>query len=332
MLIIASARNINLGQLGATSLLLKFKYAPINPSDINQIQGVYPIKPDVPNAFAGNEGLAEVVQVGSGLGQKWVEGDLVIPTKPCFGTWRNYAVATPEDLVKLPKETPHLEAATLSVNLCSAYRMIKDFSGCKGRIIQNAANSGVGRYVIQLAKLWGYETVNIIRKRDDVSKLVQELQDIGASEIIFQEDLVSSRASLKEKFPGGFDLALNCVGGNVAVEMLRHLKDGGTMVTYGAMSREPISVPASLLIFKDIALRGFWMGKWKQDHSSSKEYSEMMKQLLDYIKTGQIKSPPVHVIDLDFSHDNKILENTLKDALTLASKPYLDKKVVLKMT
>lgn len=31
------------------------------------------------------------------------------------------------------------------------------------------------------------------------------------------------------------------------------------MVTYGAMSQQPLSIPPSLLIFKDLRLRGFWL-------------------------------------------------------------------------
>ena len=31
------------------------------------------------------------------------------------------------------------------------------------------------------------------------------------------------------------------------------------MVTYGAMSKEPLTVPPGLLIFNDLRLRGFWL-------------------------------------------------------------------------
>ncbi len=37
--------------------------APVNPADINQIQGVYPVKPPLP-ATGGNEGVARVEAVG----------------------------------------------------------------------------------------------------------------------------------------------------------------------------------------------------------------------------------------------------------------------------
>lgn len=45
-------------------------------------------------------------------------------------------------------------------------------------------------------------------------------------------------------------LALNCVCGKNAAEVQRHMGKGGVMVTYGGMSREPLIVPASSLIFK----------------------------------------------------------------------------------
>lgn len=39
------------------------RQAPVNPSDINQIEGKYPIKPPFP-AFGGNEGAGRVLEVG----------------------------------------------------------------------------------------------------------------------------------------------------------------------------------------------------------------------------------------------------------------------------
>lgn len=35
-------------------------------------------------------------------------------------------------------------------------------------------------------------------------------------------------------------------------------RKGGTLVTYGAMSKQPLAIPAPLLIFKDLRFRGFW--------------------------------------------------------------------------
>jgi len=31
------------------------------------------------------------------------------------------------------------------------------------------------------------------------------------------------------------------------------------VVTYGGMSQQPVNIPTSLLIFKDLHFRGFWL-------------------------------------------------------------------------
>lgn len=64
---------------------VKMLAAPINPSDINRIQGVYPVRPDPP-AVGGYEGVGEVHSVGSSV-TSLSPGDWVIPSPPSFGAY-----------------------------------------------------------------------------------------------------------------------------------------------------------------------------------------------------------------------------------------------------
>lgn len=57
-------------------------------------------------------------------------------------------------------------------------------------------------------------------------------------------------------------MALNCVGGRSSLNLSKTLDDDGCMVTYGGMSKQPVQSPTGSFIFKDIALRGFWMSHW----------------------------------------------------------------------
>lgn len=68
-------------------MLVKMVMAPINPADINMIEGVYPIRPTLP-AIGGNEGVAQILQVGKSVKGLTVN-DMVIPSKPGFGTMNN---------------------------------------------------------------------------------------------------------------------------------------------------------------------------------------------------------------------------------------------------
>lgn len=71
----------------------------MNPADINTIQGKYPSKPPLP-AIPGNEGVGEIVAVGSNV-QTLHIGDKVVPNGPNFGTWRTLANYNFKDVMKV---------------------------------------------------------------------------------------------------------------------------------------------------------------------------------------------------------------------------------------
>lgn len=98
------------------------------------MQGVYPLKPafeklgDLECAVGGNEGVAEVIAVGENVKSLKV-GDHVVMGRAGLGTWRTHAAGPAEDFQRLPeaKNVSLIQEATLTVNPCTAYRMLKDF-------------------------------------------------------------------------------------------------------------------------------------------------------------------------------------------------------------
>ena len=113
------------GPLESRQVLIAYKASPINPADINTIQGVYAVKPKLP-AIGGNEGVAEVIKVGPEVTDMKV-GDRVMPSISASGTWRTYAVMNSTDVMKIDPQLDVLSAAQLSVNPCTAFRMLKDY-------------------------------------------------------------------------------------------------------------------------------------------------------------------------------------------------------------
>jgi len=81
------------------------------------------------------------------------------------------------------------------------------------------------------------------------------------------------------------------VGGQSGIEVLRCLDHGGTMVTYGGMSRNPVTVPTSALIFKDVKVVGFWMTRWQDKNRGSPDSKKMVDDILDLIVQGKLKGP-----------------------------------------
>uniref|UniRef100_A0A4X2LM55 Enoyl-[acyl-carrier-protein] reductase, mitochondrial n=1 Tax=Vombatus ursinus TaxID=29139 RepID=A0A4X2LM55_VOMUR len=317
---VVELKKLELSPLGKSDVRIKILAAPVNPADINMIQGKYSILPELP-AIGGNDGVGQVVEVGSAvMGVK--PGDWVIPTNIGFGTWRAEAVVSEESLIVIPNDIPLLCAATLRVNPCTAYRMLSDFEQLRpgDSIIQNAANSGVGQAVIQIAAALGLRTINVVRDRPDLQKLTDRLKDLGAEHVFTEEAM--RRPEMKDffkNFPRP-QLALNCVGGKSSTELMRHLGNGGTMVTYGGMAKQPVTASTSSFIFKDIKLRGFWMSQWNKDHGTD-QFKEMILTLCDFIRRGQLTAPFCSEVPLQ---DYQV-------ALEACMKPFISSKQILIM-
>jgi len=81
------------------------------------------------------------------------------------------------------------------------------------------------------------------------------------------------------------------------------------MVTYGGMSREPVTVPTSALIFKDVSVRGFWMTQWSKDHAGTPEQAEMFHDISNMYTEGILKAP-VHKL-VPFSKYKEGLANSV---------------------
>ncbi|KAJ2945615.1 hypothetical protein O0L34_g438 [Tuta absoluta] len=284
--------------LGEQDVLVRMLAAPVNPADINTIQGKYPVKVDLP-CVPGNEGVGIVEKVGSSV-KDICKGSKVIVTKPVQGTWRDIATFKKEVLRVVPDELGVVEAATLTVNPCTAYRMLSDFVPVKEKnlvVIQNGANSACGQNVIQICKAWGVKSVNIVRNRPDIDELKKYLTDLGATYVLTEEELRSTKI-FKDKAIDKPSLALNCVGGKSSSEMLRHLQHSGKMVTYGGMSREPVIIPTSAFIFKDASFHGFWMTRWNERASPS-EKDKMMSDLITLMCENKLKGPVHKMVKFD---------------------------------
>ncbi|ODM94007.1 Trans-2-enoyl-CoA reductase, mitochondrial [Orchesella cincta] len=280
--------------------------SPVNPADINTIQGTYAIKPKQLPAVPGNEGVGVVVHSDpASTGLKL--GDWVIPATPAMGTWQAYLLGAKSDFIKIPSNIPLASAATISVNPCTAYRLLNDFESLKPGdcVIQNGGNSAVGQAVIQLCREFGLKCVSLVRPRDDFKALKARLIGLGNSDttVITDDELRSSMKGLRAQ------LGLNCVGGKSATEILRVLEPSRTMVTYGGMSRQPVIIPTSHLIFNDIKIKGFWMTRWNGENSIESR-SKMLNEIASLMSTTKFL-PPEHKF-VPLAKYREALENTMK--------------------
>src|SRR5213594_1062772 len=264
-------------------VLVQMRAAPINPADLNQIEGKYPIRPELP-ATPGFEGAGVVVDLGTKVTNVAV-GDLVILPHN-VGTWRDAVVVKAEDLVPVPAGIEPVDAAMLKINPMTAWRLLHDYVDLKKGdwLIQNAANSAAGRAVIQIAHELGYKTVNVVRR----AELIDELRTEGGDLVLVDGE--NLRDEVKGTTGGvPIRLGLNAVGGESALRLANCLAPGSTLVTFGAMSLQPLKIPNGLLIFKDLRFRGIWINKW-YDNATMEQRIDAFRPLFDMASRGLLKT------------------------------------------
>jgi trans-2-enoyl-CoA reductase len=264
-------------------VIVKMRAAPINPADLNQIEGKYPVRAELP-ATPGFEGAGIVVGAGADV-KDLTSGALVILPHN-VGTWRDAVAVKAGELVVVPADIKPVHAAMLKINPMTAWRLVHDYVGlARGDwLIQNAANSAAGRAVIQIAHELGYKTVNVVRR----SELIDELRAEGGDIVLVDSE--NLRREVEDSIGGPpIRLGLNAVGGERAQRLANCLAPGSTLVTYGAMSLQPLKIPNGLLIFKDLRFRGIWINKW-YDNATPAQRMEAFQHLFEMAKRGLLQT------------------------------------------
>jgi NADPH:quinone reductase-like Zn-dependent oxidoreductase len=264
-------------------VVIALEASPINMSDLLMISGRYGHRPKLPSVM-GTEGVGRVVAVGSGV-KHLKQGDRTLVPYPA-PAWAERIKADASRLRPLPGGDIH-QFAMLGINPPTAYLVLTDFVSLPSGswVIQNSANSGVGRALIPIAKSLGLKTVNVVR-RDDV---VAEIKAIGGDVVLVDgPDLAERVAAETGKAP--IALAADGVGDISTANLLECLAEKGVHVFYSMMSGKPPVVSARQLIYRDISMRGFWLANWFRD-AEPDQITEMYDRLTPLVASGAISAP-----------------------------------------
>ncbi|GMG55912.1 unnamed protein product [Ambrosiozyma monospora] len=155
--------------------------------------------------------------------------------------------------------------------------------------IQNGGNSQVGRAAIQIGKKLGLKSISVVRDRSDLKELKEELTKLGATHVITEEENGNREfgKTIKQWTEGKpIKLGLNCIGGSNLTNMARKLGKDATLLTYGAMSLKPVSLPTSLFIFKNLTAKGFWVTENIKRIPGSREST--IEELIKLYESGDL--------------------------------------------
>ena len=244
-----------LGSPSADEVNLRIEAAPINPAEILIMEGKYASNPLLP-ARLGIEGVGTTITaVGDGI-QDFAVGDRVMSMGRA--NWAQEIQVPASTLIKVSTEADLLQIGMLKVNPVTAKFMLDHYVDLKPGdwVVQNAGNSAVGRYLIQLAKAKGVHSINIVRREG----LEKELTKLGADLVLVEgEDLPEKvRAELRD---ANIPFEIDAVAGKATLSLGGILIEEGTVVNYGLLSGDPCQLTADMVVCKGITLTGFWLAK-----------------------------------------------------------------------
>ncbi|MBK5410871.1 zinc-dependent alcohol dehydrogenase family protein [Pseudomonas sp. TH34] len=301
------ARTIQAGD----DVLVRVQFAPVGPADIGTLWGGYP-RPYPDSVVPGVEAIGVVEALGADVKDLKV-GDRVLAIR--LDCWSEQLLLKRSQVAKVSSSNDILQQCNLKVNGGTALLLLQKIVDLKPGdwLVQNAANSTVGQYIVQLAKARGIKTVNIVRN----ASAFEHLKQLGGDVVII--DGPETVAAIHTAIGGApINLGIDCVGGEASEQLADILSVGGTIVVYGALSLQPVQIQPLRFISKDIRVRGFWITPWL-NNAPIAEVQSVISELDELVAKGTLKTEVASVYPL----------TELPAALTAAGSGGRNGKVVL---
>ena len=239
---------------------IKVRAFPIHPGDLAGISFVPPAPGE--RAVPGLEATGVVVAVGPGVSTPAVGTRVTVFPNP--GSWAQRINVPAELAVTVPDSVSDDIAAQMVCNPLTAlllYRTAQQhFSvGFDGFVINNAANSSVGRLFTASAQHHQIATISVVRSGARAQELAERYPNVPVISTD-NPDWVEQVRTVSDGRP--IPVALDPIGGTIAADLISLLSAGGTLITYGQVAQENIPLHASALLGGEIGLRGLTIGRW----------------------------------------------------------------------
>jgi NADPH:quinone reductase-like Zn-dependent oxidoreductase len=301
----------DVGRPAADEVVFDVLAFPINPADMWFCRGSYRLRPPLP-ATPGAECVGRVTAVGAEV-RHVKPGDLVINLQR--ENWTQRRKVKGDDAIPLPAGIDLRQAAMVRINPPTAELMLSDFVPLKGGVwvIQNVANSAVGRLAIVLAHQRGVRTVNVVRRPE----LAAELKPLGADLVMVDGDDLAARVG-RETGDAPIRLGLEAIGGKATGRICDCVATDGAVVHYGSMTGENPVVSRNNFIYRGVRLTGFMLGRFMAKRSAQKIreiYADLARQVVE----GKLYAPVDTVYPIE----------QIKDALAHADKGGRNGKILV---
>lgn len=278
-------------QPGADEVVVRMEAAAMHIADLRTIEGAGDFQFPLPRT-PGFEGIGRIVRVGADVTQYKV-GDRVFPPL-ASGTFREEVRGKAAGCMPAP-EGDAVQLSLLTVNGPTAEVLLEDFADLAPGdwLIQNAANSSCGRYLIRLARIKGVRTVNVVRR----AGMVDELRELGGDVVLVDgPDLAARVAAAVGGAP--IKVGIDAVAGDATQRIAECLAPGSTVASYGSMSGEPCHLDFYLMFRKDIRLIGVAFVR-QFERRTHEEVRQMYARLARHMASGELRAKIAGVYPLE---------------------------------
>src|SRR6266850_1678952 len=264
-------RQLKSEELGADDVLVKVIARPIHPGDIQILSALPqggPVEP-IPEGTVrvpGFEGVGTIVRLGTNAkaAKRFSEGQRVA-FFPAKGAWGEYVVVRYDSLLAVPNDIPNQIAAQMLINTVTASVLIKaGHNSLKTPItlpvyiLQNAAASGVGRLLTQVALDRGVRPIRLVRSHQSAEKLQAALPGPP----VYSTGDSNWKEQVREALGGhSLQVAFDAIGGRAIDDLASVVDDGGTVINYGSLGSNTGTNIYSL-VPNNVALRSVAIMSW----------------------------------------------------------------------
>lgn len=246
----------SLDDLPDGDLLIRVSYSSLNYKDALSTLG----NPGVTRNFPHTPGIDAVGDVEASASDSFAVGDQVIVTGYDLGMNTDGGLA---EYIRVPaswalplpagltaRQAMVLGTAGLTAGLCVEKLLHMGAAPEHGEVLVTGATGGVGSVAVALLSRLGFSVAA------STGKPAQEamLRDLGASAIVARDEL--SEAVKKPLLKPRWHYAIDCVGGDTLVNVLKSIMPGGSVACCGLAGSADLPTSVLPFILRDINLLG----------------------------------------------------------------------------
>ena len=230
-------------------VVVRVRYAGLNPADAQQRIGIYPAPPGSPADIPGLEVSGVVASCGEAV-TTWAPGDRVFGLVGGGGLAER-VVVNERHLARIPDSLSDEDAAGVPEAFMTAHDAVRTQADLKmgETLLVHGAAGGVGSAAVQIGLATGARVIGVVRSEI----AFQAVKNLGA-EPVYDADFAQQVLDLTEA--RGADVILELVGAPHFPHNLDAIATRGRIIVVGVGAGSEVQLPLLRLMQKRVRIQG----------------------------------------------------------------------------